>query len=172
MIGYMKAGLSEEALCDFQVNKHAQLVSGFMEKYGVERYTIVRESFPIFEFTAHYHFFHFPPARLQALPSTNSRIQIQPLQTHNTAATRALLHKIFDPSYAEFADHDFVVRIIFPDLDVFFALKDDPVYKELIAMDHLNFADRKMKTRYAPSSNTPPEQIPPTDQSNNAKFLL
>ena len=44
MTGYMKAGLSEDELCDFQVNKHAQLVSGLMEKYGVERYTIVRGS--------------------------------------------------------------------------------------------------------------------------------
>jgi EthD domain len=52
------------------------------------------------------------------------------------------------------------VRIIFPNLDVFLALKDDPVYKERMAMDHLKFADRKMKTRYAPSSNIPPKPIP------------
>jgi hypothetical protein len=47
------------------------------------------------------------------------------------------------------------VRIIFPNLDVFLALKDDPVYKERIAMDHLNFADRKMETWYAPSLKAP-----------------
>jgi hypothetical protein len=46
MLGYMKAGLTEDELCHFQVNKHAQLVSGLMEKYGVDRYTIVRVPFP------------------------------------------------------------------------------------------------------------------------------
>lgn len=41
MLGYKKPGLTEEELCDFQVNKHSQLVSGLMEKYGVVRYSIV-----------------------------------------------------------------------------------------------------------------------------------
>ena len=41
MLGYMKPGLSEEELCDFQVTRHARLVSGLMEKYGIVRYTIV-----------------------------------------------------------------------------------------------------------------------------------
>ncbi|KFY21346.1 hypothetical protein V493_07481 [Pseudogymnoascus sp. VKM F-4281 (FW-2241)] len=107
MLGYMKAGLTEDELYHFQIEKHAQLVSGLMEKYGVTRYTI----------------------------------------THNTKATRALLPQLFDPSYVEFGDHDFIVRIIFPSIDVFLALKEDPVYRERIQMDHLNFADRKMKTK-------------------------
>lgn len=42
-----------------------------------------------------------------------------------------------------------MVRIIFPSIDVFLALKEDPVYRERIAMDHLNFADRELKTKYA-----------------------
>lgn len=42
MLGYMKAGLTEDELYHFQIEKHAQLVSGLMEKYGVKRYTIVR----------------------------------------------------------------------------------------------------------------------------------
>jgi len=107
MMGYMKSGLDEEALCDFQVNKHAQLVSGLMEKYGIVEYTI----------------------------------------THNTSKTRGLLSKIFDPRYVEFSDHDFVVRIMFPDLETFLKVKTDPVYIERISADHLNFADQKKKTR-------------------------
>jgi hypothetical protein len=65
MIGYMKAGLSEDELCDFQVNRHAQLVSGLMEKYGVERYTIVRGSFLILE-SLHAMALPFPQAKLQS----------------------------------------------------------------------------------------------------------
>jgi hypothetical protein len=42
MLGYMKAGLTEDELYEFQVKQHAQMVSGLMEKYGVKRYTIVR----------------------------------------------------------------------------------------------------------------------------------
>lgn len=41
MLGYKKPGLTEEELCDFQVSKHSQLVSGLMRKYGVIRYSIV-----------------------------------------------------------------------------------------------------------------------------------
>jgi hypothetical protein len=68
MIGYMKAGLSEDELCDFQVNRHAQLVSGLMEKYGVERYTIVRGSFLILE-SLHAMALPFPQAKLQVISS-------------------------------------------------------------------------------------------------------
>lgn len=50
----------------------------------------------------------------------------------------------------EFADHDFVVRIIFPSVDVFLALKNDEEYRQRIAMDHLNFADRQKRTKYVP----------------------
>lgn len=42
MMGYMKEGLGEEELCQFQVNQHSRLVCGLMEKYGVLRYEIVR----------------------------------------------------------------------------------------------------------------------------------
>ncbi|KAK7709601.1 hypothetical protein SLS57_008656 [Botryosphaeria dothidea] len=107
MLGYMKEGLDEEALCDFQVNKHARLVSGLMEKYGIVRYTI----------------------------------------THNSKKTRAMLPKLFDPRYVEYSDHDFVVRIIFPSLEAFEKVKQDPFYMERIAKDHLNFADRNKRTR-------------------------
>lgn len=43
MVGYMKAGITEDELCHYQVGKHAQMVSGLMKKYGVLRYTIVRQ---------------------------------------------------------------------------------------------------------------------------------
>jgi hypothetical protein len=42
MMGYMKEGLGEEELCEFQVNQHSRLVCGLMEDYGVVRYEIVR----------------------------------------------------------------------------------------------------------------------------------
>ena len=41
MLGYMKSGLDEEDLCDFQVRQHAGMIKGLMEKYGVLRYAIV-----------------------------------------------------------------------------------------------------------------------------------
>ncbi|KAG9201709.1 hypothetical protein G6514_005518 [Epicoccum nigrum] len=107
MMGYMKEGINEEELCQFQVNQHSRLVCGLMEKYGVLRYEI----------------------------------------THNSKKTRSLLPKLFDPSYVEFSDHDFIVRIIFPSLSVFEKLKEDPFYMERIAKDHLNFADRNRRTR-------------------------
>lgn len=44
MMGYMKEGISEEELCQFQVNQHSRLVCGLMEKYGVLRYEVVRAS--------------------------------------------------------------------------------------------------------------------------------
>jgi hypothetical protein len=69
------------------------------------------------------------------------------LQTHNSKKTRSLLPKLFDPSYVEFSDHDFIVRIIFASLSVFEKLKEDPFYMERIAKDHLNFADRNRRTR-------------------------
>lgn len=40
------------------------------------------------------------------------------------------------------------MRILFPSVDVFLALKEDPVYRERIANDHLRFADRGRKTRF------------------------
>lgn len=58
-----------------------------------------------------------------------------------------LLPLLFDPNYVEYSDHDFVVQIIIPNLESFLALKDDPIYKERVAMDHLNFADRTDRAR-------------------------
>src|SRR5690242_4614514 len=46
MMGYMKEGINEEELCQFQVNQHSRLVCGLMEKYGVLRYEIVRRPNP------------------------------------------------------------------------------------------------------------------------------
>ncbi|KAJ5993666.1 hypothetical protein N7451_009390 [Penicillium sp. IBT 35674x] len=55
--------------------------------------------------------------------------------------------RLFDPNYVEYSDHDFVVQIIIPNLESFLALKDDPIYKERVAMDHLKFADRTDRAR-------------------------
>lgn len=58
-----------------------------------------------------------------------------------------MLPKLSDPRYVEYSDHDFVVRIIFPSLEAFEKVKQDPFYMERIAKDHLNFADRNKRTR-------------------------
>lgn len=68
-------------------------------------------------------------------------------QTHNAAKPMDLLPLLFDPNYVEYSDHDFVVQIIIPNLESFLALKEDPIYKERVAMDHLNFADRTDRAR-------------------------
>ncbi|KAJ5785207.1 uncharacterized protein N7503_010419 [Penicillium pulvis] len=67
--------------------------------------------------------------------------------THNAAKPMDLLPRLFDPNYVEYSDHDFVVQIIIPNLESFLALKDDPIYKERVAMDHLKFADRTDRAR-------------------------
>ncbi|KAJ5537375.1 hypothetical protein N7513_010561 [Penicillium frequentans] len=67
--------------------------------------------------------------------------------THNAAKPMDLLPRLFDPNYVEYSDHDFVVQIIIPSLESFLALKEDPIYMERVAMDHLNFADRTDRAR-------------------------
>ena len=42
MLGYKKGGLEEDDLCRLMVNKHAHLIKGLMEKYGIVSYTMVR----------------------------------------------------------------------------------------------------------------------------------
>lgn len=70
-------------------------------------------------------------------------------QTHNTKATRSLLPKLFDSRFVEFADHDFIVRYIFPDIECFNNLKADPRYIEHIKKDPMTYSDKNNKTKYA-----------------------
>ncbi|KAL4781317.1 hypothetical protein BJX76DRAFT_360013 [Aspergillus varians] len=110
MMGYRKPGIDENDLCYLMVNKHAQMISNLMEKYGIISYTI----------------------------------------THNTEKVSSLLSQLFDPSRVAFSDHDFIVQIMFPDIESFLKLKADPLYIERIAQDHLSFSDptdEKRKTR-------------------------
>jgi hypothetical protein len=132
MMGCMKPGLGESDLCDLMIKKHAQLISGLMEKYGIAEYTIVRTSSAI------------------SMPSNNN---LTLKKTHNTLATKKLLTKLFDPGAVAFSEYDFVTQIMFSDVEMFLKIKNDPLYIELISQDHLNFsdaADEKRKTRYDP----------------------
>lgn len=73
-------------------------------------------------------------------------------QTHNTEKVSGLLSQLFDPNRVAFSDHDFIVQIVFPDIENFLKLKADPLYIERISQDHLSFSDptnEKRKTRYA-----------------------
>ncbi|RMJ24402.1 hypothetical protein PHISP_04740 [Aspergillus sp. HF37] len=67
--------------------------------------------------------------------------------THNSTDTRLLMSKIVDPQFANIADYDCIVQIVFRHVDDFVRLKQDPEYQRLVAPDHENFADTK-RSRY------------------------
>lgn len=49
--------------------------------------------------------------------------------------------KIADPQFANIADYDCIVQVVFRDIDDFVRLKSDPEYKSRVAPDHEGFAD-------------------------------
>lgn len=49
--------------------------------------------------------------------------------------------KIYDEQFANYADYDCIVQIVFPEVDCFVRMKEDPYYKEFIKPDHDKFAD-------------------------------
>jgi hypothetical protein len=57
------------------------------------------------------------------------------------------MSKIVDPQFANIADYDCIIQIVFRDIDDFVRLKQDPEYQRLVAPDHENFADTK-RSRY------------------------
>ncbi|KAF2686476.1 hypothetical protein K458DRAFT_334211 [Lentithecium fluviatile CBS 122367] len=63
--------------------------------------------------------------------------------SHNTAATRKEMEKLFDPQFANVADYDCIVQATFPDVDCFVRMKADPEYIAKCIPDHENFADTK-----------------------------
>jgi hypothetical protein len=132
MMGYKRLELDETDLCHLMVNKHAHLISGLMEKYGIVSYTIVCSTYHKMktEKPGHWADYH---------------------QTHNASKPSSLLSQLFDPKRVAFSDHDFVVQITFPDIENFLKLKSDPIYLERLAQDHRSFSDpsnEARKTRY------------------------
>ncbi|KAJ5896833.1 conidial pigment polyketide synthase PksP/Alb1 [Penicillium subrubescens] len=60
---------------------------------------------------------------------------------HPTDTSRQLAKKIYDEQFANYADYDCIVQIVFPEVDCFVRMKEDPYYKEFIKPDHDKFAD-------------------------------
>lgn len=57
------------------------------------------------------------------------------------STTRPILTKITGPHFTNFADYDVVSQMVFPDIDRFTSMLDDPFYKEHVQPDDKNFAD-------------------------------
>ncbi|EON65342.1 hypothetical protein W97_04580 [Coniosporium apollinis CBS 100218] len=63
--------------------------------------------------------------------------------THNTSATRPEMAKLYDPQFANVADYDAIVQIVFKDVDDFVRMKADPHFMKSVTPDHEKFADTK-----------------------------
>lgn len=53
------------------------------------------------------------------------------------------MKRIVDPQFANVADYDCIVQIVFRDIEDFVAMKADPEYQKFVAPDHEKFADTK-----------------------------
>ncbi|KAI9762129.1 MAG: hypothetical protein M4579_000609 [Chaenotheca gracillima] len=62
---------------------------------------------------------------------------------HNDNKTRPLMSKIIDPQFANLAEYDSIVEIVFRDVEDFVKMKADPEYKTKVMPDHENFANTK-----------------------------
>jgi hypothetical protein len=51
--------------------------------------------------------------------------------------------KIADPQFANIADYDCIVQIVFQDIEDFVRMKADPYFIEKAGPDHEKFADTK-----------------------------
>ncbi|KAM5367377.1 hypothetical protein ACJZ2D_010022 [Fusarium nematophilum] len=63
--------------------------------------------------------------------------------THNSSSTRSKMALIAGPQFANTADYDAIIQIMFHDVEDFVRMKADPYFKERIAPDHEEFADTK-----------------------------
>ena len=53
------------------------------------------------------------------------------------------MERLFDPQFANIADYDSIIQIMFDDIEQFVRMKADPLYKEKVTPDHENFADTR-----------------------------
>lgn len=51
------------------------------------------------------------------------------------------MNQIIGPQFANIADYDAIIQIMFENMEDFARMKTDPFYKEKITPDHENFAD-------------------------------
>ncbi|KAJ6142828.1 hypothetical protein N7471_002281 [Penicillium samsonianum] len=63
--------------------------------------------------------------------------------THNLSSTRDQMTQLFDPQFANVADYDAFIQILFDDVEDFVRMKADPFFRSKVAPDHENFADTK-----------------------------
>ncbi|EGD96700.1 hypothetical protein TESG_04132 [Trichophyton tonsurans CBS 112818] len=63
--------------------------------------------------------------------------------THTFTSTKSLMGHIVDSQFANIAEYDCVVQIVFRDIQYFVRMKKDPEYQRLVVPDHEVFADTK-----------------------------
>lgn len=51
--------------------------------------------------------------------------------------------QLYDPQFANVADYDCIVQVMFRNVEDFVRMKADPFFKEKVTPDHENFADTK-----------------------------
>ena len=51
--------------------------------------------------------------------------------------------QLYDPQFANLADYDSFVQIVFRNVEDFVRMKADPFFKAEVGPDHENFADTK-----------------------------
>lgn len=65
------------------------------------------------------------------------------IQVHNISSTRSQMSLLFDPQFANVADYDCFIQIVFDDVQDFVRIKADPFFVSKVTPDHENFADTK-----------------------------
>jgi hypothetical protein len=121
--GYRKPGLGDEEYREYMTKKHAPLVSGLMEQYGIIRYSMVR---------------------ISETEKAYSGLII--FQTHNDSKTKPMLFQLYDPQFSHLSDYDCIVQFVFEKVEDFQRMKADPYFLEKVAPDHVNFADTQRST--------------------------
>ncbi len=58
-------------------------------------------------------------------------------------SARNQMNQIVDPQFANVADYDAIIQIMFDNIDDFVRLKNDPFYQQNLIPDHEKFADTK-----------------------------
>ena len=63
------------------------------------------------------------------------------------------MSQLFGPQFANVADYDCIIQVVFRDIKDFVRMKADPFFLEKVMPDHENFADTK-RSRYVPFSTS------------------
>ncbi|KAM5527614.1 hypothetical protein FOXYSP1_19976 [Fusarium oxysporum f. sp. phaseoli] len=61
--------------------------------------------------------------------------------THNTSKTRNQMALLYDSQFANVADYDAIIQIMFDDVQDFVRVKADPFFQKSVTPDHEKFAD-------------------------------